>query len=274
MNYQLHYNNLIDKARNRILSDYKETHHIVPICMGGTDDDSNLIDLTPEEHFVAHQLLVKIYPNNRKLISALSKMCCNSFKNKRTNKWYGWIRKLCSENMSGENNPSSKFTYEQVLEIYFSDEDLDTLSKKYECSRYNITTIKRKIYYRNITKDIEELPGFCLTENKKIRLPIPIDLIPKIFYDTGNYEHFWNTYGATERVVQSIKNKKSFKKITSKLGTPGQVKRYGLTRDMVEEVYNAKGTSSEIAAKYGIHYNTVRNIKGKNSRAFNIWEEF
>ena len=27
--------------------------------MGGTDDEENLVELTPEEHYVAHQLLVK-----------------------------------------------------------------------------------------------------------------------------------------------------------------------------------------------------------------------
>jgi len=29
--------------------------------MGGSDDKSNLVDLTPEEHFLAHQLLLKIH---------------------------------------------------------------------------------------------------------------------------------------------------------------------------------------------------------------------
>jgi hypothetical protein len=276
MDYQKHYDKLIERARNRELSGYKENHHIIPRCFDGTDDAENIIGLTAEEHFVAHQLLVKIYPGNHKLISALSKMLSVSskYKGNRNNKWYGWIRKRYSESISGENNSSAKFTKEQVLEIYYSIESLDVLAERYNANRYNIITIKRKIYYRNITKDIEELPGFCMVDNKKCRLPIPIDCIEKIFYDTGGYQYFWEKYRATEAVVKSIKNKKSFKKITSKLGIPGQVKRYGMTRDMVEGVYNAKGTNTQIAERYGIHYNTVRNIKGKGSRAFNIWEEF
>ena len=70
MNYRQHYTNLISRARNRVLEIYTESHHIIPRCLGGTDDPLNLVDLTPEEHYVAHQLLVKMYPSNRSLIFA------------------------------------------------------------------------------------------------------------------------------------------------------------------------------------------------------------
>lgn len=276
MNYKRHYENLMNRGVNRILSGYKETHHIIPRCLGGTNNSSNLVNLTAEEHFVAHQLLVKIYPNNRKLVAALSKMCSTSSKNKRNNKQYGWIRKRYAQIVSGENNPNSKFTNQQVLEIYHSTDTIDHLAKKYNVIRYNIITIKRKIYYRSVTKDIKELPGCSDSDlyGKGNGFPLPIDLIENVFYDTGDYNYFWEKYKITSTVVRSIKNRKSFKKITGRLGTPGQVRRYGLTRDMVESIYNATGTNSEISEKFGIHYNTVRNIKGKNSRAYDMWEEF
>lgn len=35
----------------------KHTHHIIPKHMGGTDDPSNLIELTVEEHAEAHRIL-------------------------------------------------------------------------------------------------------------------------------------------------------------------------------------------------------------------------
>ena len=35
----------------------KHKHHIIPRHMGGTDDPSNLIELTPEEHAEAHRKL-------------------------------------------------------------------------------------------------------------------------------------------------------------------------------------------------------------------------
>lgn len=276
MDYVKHYNKLIERAQGRAISGYKEKHHVIPKCMGGTDSILNLVELTPEEHFLAHQLLVKIHPNNRSIICALSRMICVSEKHKGNRsacKMYGWIRRAIKSGLSSENNPSAKFTNSQVLEIYQSDESLDVLANIYKCSRYNIISIKRKIYYRDVTENIQELPGFP-QHQKSTAFPIPIDLIPDIFYDTGDYAYFFKKYRASPAVVKSIKSKKSFKRITEKLDVPGQVKRYGMTQQMVDDVYNATGANRDIAARFGIHYNTVRNIKSKYSRAFNMWEEF
>lgn len=92
MNYNKHYNNLIIKAKNRKYQGYTETHHILPKCMGGNDEISNLVELTPEEHYVAHQLLIKIYPENQKLVHAAMMMCAS----RKGNKVYGWLRKRLS----------------------------------------------------------------------------------------------------------------------------------------------------------------------------------
>ena len=102
MNYQKHYDALMNRAKNRLLEGYYETHHIIPRCMGGTDDPTNLVDLTAEEHYVAHQLLVKIYPDNSKLVYAANMMTVSSHFNVRNNKLYGWIRKKASEASKGQ----------------------------------------------------------------------------------------------------------------------------------------------------------------------------
>ena len=60
MNYQKIYNKLINRAKNRNIMGYVEKHHIIPKCLGGEDCKTNLVNLTPEEHYLAHQLLVKI----------------------------------------------------------------------------------------------------------------------------------------------------------------------------------------------------------------------
>lgn len=109
MNYKNHYDKLINKGRCRTINGYKETHHIIPRCLGGTNDPTNLVDLYPEEHFVAHQLLIKIYPNNRKLIHAAAMMCVNSSNTRRyNNKLYKWLRIQLSitvkESQSGNGN--------------------------------------------------------------------------------------------------------------------------------------------------------------------------
>ena len=94
MNYKKIYDALISRAQNRNLEGYKEKHHIVPRCMNGNDEENNLIFLTPEEHFVAHELLVKIYPEEYRLIFALIIM---NGKNPTTNKLFGWHKRKLSE---------------------------------------------------------------------------------------------------------------------------------------------------------------------------------
>jgi hypothetical protein len=41
----------------------KHIHHILPKYLGGTDDPSNLVELTVEEHAEAHRLLFEQYSN-------------------------------------------------------------------------------------------------------------------------------------------------------------------------------------------------------------------
>ena len=108
MDYQKHYDLLVKRGKSRKLEGYKERHHIVPRCMGGSDDASNLVDLTAEEHFLAHQLLVKITrKKNAKLVFALQMMTLNASGGRNNNKRYAWIKKAISENMK-VNNPGLK----------------------------------------------------------------------------------------------------------------------------------------------------------------------
>lgn len=97
MNYQNIYDNLIQRASARSLSTYTESHHIIPRCMGGSDEILNLVKLTPEEHYLAHQLLAKIYPDNPGLSFAALAMTDGP---NRNNKVYGWLRRKHARNIS------------------------------------------------------------------------------------------------------------------------------------------------------------------------------
>ena len=55
-----------------------EIHHIVPKCLGGSNDKSNLVLLPVKAHFIVHHLLCKIYPDNRKLKHAFAMMIVNN----------------------------------------------------------------------------------------------------------------------------------------------------------------------------------------------------
>jgi hypothetical protein len=60
------YNLIIERAKQRNLSDYKERHHIIPQSLGGDNELSNLVYLTAREHFICHRLLVKMTSGKEK----------------------------------------------------------------------------------------------------------------------------------------------------------------------------------------------------------------
>ena len=78
--YSRWYNQIIERAKCRLLNgEYKEIHHIIPKCLGGNNDSSNLVELTAREHFIAHWLLTKMVDgNNQKKMAYACKMMMHS----------------------------------------------------------------------------------------------------------------------------------------------------------------------------------------------------
>jgi hypothetical protein len=75
MDYKRIHDLIIERAKNRHLEGYSEKHHILPACLGGTNDKSNLVKLTAKEHFIVHKLLCMIYPHESKLQYAVWAFC-------------------------------------------------------------------------------------------------------------------------------------------------------------------------------------------------------
>ena len=102
-------NILNTRGRFECGEEYHETHHIIPKCIGGTNDKDNLIDLFAREHFEAHRLLALENPDNYKLIHAWWMMSTTFNSDKRrvkiTSEEYEEVKKELSKAMSGENNP-------------------------------------------------------------------------------------------------------------------------------------------------------------------------
>ena len=80
---------------------------MLPRCLGGSDDVDNIVILTAREHFIAHQLLVKVYPGHRGVIFALHMMTVSPNGNgeRLNNRTYEWIRIRCAGVVSGSGNP-------------------------------------------------------------------------------------------------------------------------------------------------------------------------
>jgi hypothetical protein len=94
MNYQLIYDNLISKAKERsaVVGEYTERHHIVPKAFNGSDDAENLVNLTLREHFVAHRLLDKIHPNTKMAYAVWFMACVNGEHRKVTGRTFAILR--------------------------------------------------------------------------------------------------------------------------------------------------------------------------------------
>ena len=107
MNHQKIYESIIQKAKfeNRIKLRknqenyiYYENHHIIPKCLGGSDEEKNKVLLTAREHYICHKLLTYIYKENRKIVCAFHMMTFNKRINKhnKTSRDYMYARELIS----------------------------------------------------------------------------------------------------------------------------------------------------------------------------------
>jgi 5-methylcytosine-specific restriction endonuclease McrA len=124
MNYLRIYNKIIKRAKNRINDGYIEKHHIIPKSMGGSNNISNIVELTPREHFLAHWLLYRIYPQNKSMIYAFW-MMSNRFKNLSSSAYEESkiaFSKATSKRMSGENHPmfNKNHSQETIDKISYS----------------------------------------------------------------------------------------------------------------------------------------------------------
>jgi hypothetical protein len=103
--YTTIYFNIIQRARTRIINDYTERHHIIPKCMGGSDEEDNIVKLTAREHFICHLLLIRMTPPEyrAKLVYAAWQLSRPS-KNKTvkvTNRIYALLKEQMSASYTG-----------------------------------------------------------------------------------------------------------------------------------------------------------------------------
>lgn len=117
--YLTWYEKLVVKAQTRnTITGYTETHHIIPVSLGGDNSPENLVVLTAREHYIFHLLLWKMSMDRKshnKMTMALHVMVNGSGCEKQDRSYLVPSRiyesnrkeyaKIISEMMSGENNP-------------------------------------------------------------------------------------------------------------------------------------------------------------------------
>lgn len=138
MDYLRIYNELIEhrKMMPKLEGVYYERHHINPRCMGGGDEDENLIHLTAEDHFMAHVLLAKAYGGKLWFAANAMKMLKGKRKIKHR-RLYAIIRKNFSREMM--SNTVYKFKVFSTGETY--ELTMSAARVKFNLSRSEISRV-------------------------------------------------------------------------------------------------------------------------------------
>ena len=129
--YKALYDRFIETRSNRVLDNCNiEVHHIVPRCMGGGEEESNLIALSPREHFLAHLFLNRAYPEHKGITKAHQAMFKGSSKQQNNRQFTSRFYQLIREKAFPKIPPQS-----ELEELYYNQK----LSYKRLGERYGVS---------------------------------------------------------------------------------------------------------------------------------------
>lgn len=138
MNYKKTYNDLIERAKTRETDpmEYYENHHIVPKCVGGSNNRNNMVLLTAREHFLAHWLLVKMFPDNFKLSFAFNAFCQNNRGNRPVSRLYEYARKNHIKMLKQNTDWKNKISNTMTKKIWIKKENKCLRVEEHELQNY------------------------------------------------------------------------------------------------------------------------------------------
>ena len=135
------YYRIINHYASTVVEGYVERHHIIPKCMGGSDDFNNLVALPPKAHIICHYLLYKAYPENISLSHAFSMMAVN---NKNQNR-------IFSSRMFQE----SKIARSNALKGVPRTEETKAKMRKPKLDKSNYSNAKSETHKKNISSALK-----------------------------------------------------------------------------------------------------------------------
>lgn len=151
MNYLAIYNSLIGRSIGRSIEGYTERHHIIPKCMGGSNDPTNIAVLTPEEHFLAHQLLVRIHPEVPSLIVAARIMTRSKDGRRVNNRLFGWLKRGYAE-YNSKLHSGKKLSEEHKRKLIESHSTIPKTARQMD----HIRTLGKSNLGRKATDEVRE----------------------------------------------------------------------------------------------------------------------
>lgn len=143
---------------------YSEKHHIVPKCLGGTDCKSNIVILSGREHFVAHQLLAKIYPDKTGLVWAAIRQARNS--NSRA---YSWLKEKQAK-IIGDKRRGQKISDTHKAALINSRKGAK--SSREHCLRISASLMGHKLSEETKEKIRQKAIGRKVSDETRIKLSL------------------------------------------------------------------------------------------------------
>lgn len=181
--HQNRYEKLIAYYQTNMKSGYCEKHHIIPKCMGGSDTLDNLVLLPAKAHYIAHLLLCKIYPENKKILHAFAAMSLanNNHKRKMTSKMYLKMRLARSNALKGVPRPEH---VKEKLRVPKKNKE------NYKKPKTKEHAIKIGLSQKGKKKSAEHIKNLVLSnkihyEERKYLTKEKIDQYRKLFIESG-----------------------------------------------------------------------------------------
>lgn len=229
MNYKRIYDEIINRAKNRKITDiYVEKHHIIPKFDGGSDNYENLVKLTAREHFICHYLLLKIYKNGKAFFAF---NCMINWKSKLQKRTYKVNSKLYS---------SLKGKYRHDEETILKIKNANIGRKLTDDQKLKIS-IKRKEGFKNgtINLPIGEKNGmFGKKHSEETKHKMSLDRKGRKIKDTSN----WNKSGLNN----------------------GQAKIIHIFNEKDELMFISNGQFKQICKENGLPYCSLGKSYNKN----------
>lgn len=164
MDYKRIYEELIEhrKMLPKLEGVYYERHHIVPVCMGGGDEDENLIYLTAEDHFMAHLLLAKAHSHDGLwfAVQAMT-MPTRSDREVKNRRIFGAIRREVAERLRNYVMDHTVYNFKEISTGRFFSCKRDELVKMYGWPRGAASKL--------VTGKATVTHGICLASTEDLR---------------------------------------------------------------------------------------------------------
>ena len=249
--YKTWYYNIINKSKTRLLTGYKEKHHILPKCMGGKDTKENLAILTAREHFMVHMLLCKFTTGQAKMKMSYAFHAMCSFKNaKRYNKVNSRLVEKIRSNF--------KFTEEHKQKISKANKG-KTISKEHieklrQASIGNKNCLGKKASLETRLKMSALRKGRKLTAEHKRKIGLTSigrkQSKESILKRTSKTTGMKRTQEFKDRMSEIAKNRTFSEETKRKIGLASKGNKYSLGRKHINKDGKSKMVNANEVDKY------------------------